>query len=72
MAPKWPQNGSKYPRNPTRALPLDPIGGGGGGGGGLTAPPQTPQLLVTSYARLQRATRVEYIMPTLFSCFFIS
>ena len=37
---------------PARAMPLDPIGR-------LTSPPPpTPQLLVTSYARLQRAARV--------------
>ena len=64
MAPKWlkvPQKSifSGLRPNPTRALPLDPIGGGRGGGGlQRPPPPQTPQLSVTSYARLQPTARV--------------
>ena len=74
MAPKWlkvPQKSIFSGLCPEPRQGFAP-GTHWGGGGACSAPLPNPQLLVTSYARLQRATRVEYIMPTLFSCFFIS
>ena len=48
MAPKW----LKVPQESIFSAP------GPHWGGAYSAPPQTPQLLVTHYARLQRAARV--------------
>ena len=62
MAPKWlkvPQKSifSGLRPEPHQGFAPGPHWGGGGGGA-YSAPPQTPQVLFTSYARLQRAARV--------------